>query len=181
MSLDPPAENSTPSDLDLVDVIDDAPDAVGMSEEDPTPTTEPETEPFEAGPNAEANMALLQDAVDPFPQKIAAPDPIEERRFKKAERAVSEVTESRVNMFIGKLTVPGQLGSLSNWLTARKHLIAGDALKLLKSPGYLREHWAWIKFLSGSNLGTGDGEVAILMGMAVYQALFAQFEKNLKK
>jgi hypothetical protein len=166
-----------PSDLDLVDSADIDPDAVGMSEEDVIPEEEIETEPFVPEPGATAD---LSQATEPAPVADAGPDPIEERRFKNAERAVSEITESRVNMFIGRLTAPGQLGKQHNWLTERRHLIAGDAIKLLKAPGYLKEHWEWIKFLSGSNLGTGDGEVAILMGMAVYQSLFEEFGKNLK-
>lgn len=178
MSSGQPEANLKPSDLDLVDSADIDPDVVGMSDEDPAPSVEPEAEPFEAEPAIKVEDITKALAPDHVAENT--PDPMEDRRFKNAARAVSEVTESRVNMFIGKLTSPGQLGKQHNWLTARKHLIAKDAWQLLKSPGYLDEHWDWIKFLSGSNLGTGEGEVAILMGMAIYQCLFEEFGKNLQ-
>jgi hypothetical protein len=175
--------------LDILDAAFEEPDAVGMSEADPVP--EVELEPFEAGPDAEIDTSLLRIAVDPgpldidkikkpLPKKANGPDPIEERRYATVQRAVSEITESKVNIYLGKLTQPRQLGNKDSWLTDRKHLIAGDAFRLVKTPSFLKDHWSWVKFLRGSDLGTGDGEVSILMGMAIYQCLFAEFEKNLK-
>ena len=189
-----PKEKSEIDDaMDILEQASEAPDVTGMSESDPVP--EPEA-PLEQGqdspeentepvpvPEPEADTAEVGsvDVSDNIAPEIATNvmDPLEAKRFQGLLQVASELTVSKAEIFLGKLTQPKQLGRISNWQTDRRHLIAQDAMDLCKEPEFLRTYWPYVKFLMGRDLGLGQSEIWIYLGLAIQVSLHKEYEKKL--